>query len=96
MDGACPDGQGCLDGMCVACECGTRTCGTLRGCPDSCGTCTDPAVCDGVTGACVTTPDASCNNTCGTYGDNECDDGGPGSHFSLCDLGTDCADCGPR
>ena len=28
--------------------------------------------------------------------DGSCDDGGPGSEFSKCELGTDCDDCGPR
>jgi hypothetical protein len=94
--GACPDGQGCLDGTCVPCACGARTCGTIRGCAESCGTCADPMVCDNVMGTCVMTPDAMCNNTCSSAGDNECDDGGPDSLFSLCELGSDCADCGPR
>jgi hypothetical protein len=39
---------------------------------------------------------AGCTNTCGTADDDECDDGGPGSLFSVCALGTDCDDCGPR
>ena len=28
--------------------------------------------------------------------DTFCDDGGPGSQYSLCSSGTDCTDCGPR
>ena len=28
--------------------------------------------------------------------DGECDDGGTGSDFAVCDYGTDCDDCGPR
>lgn len=28
--------------------------------------------------------------------DGECDDGGSGSAFSICPLGTDCGDCGYR
>jgi hypothetical protein len=39
---------------------------------------------------------AGCTNTCGTSNDGECDDGGPGSMYSICDLGTDCNDCGAR
>ena len=44
-----------------------------------------------------------CDNTClqssGSYftwwgSDGWCDDGGPGSDFSFCTLGTDCTDCG--
>ena len=37
-----------------------------------------------------------CTETCVFSNDGGCDDGGPGASFSLCDLGTDCADCGPR
>jgi len=28
--------------------------------------------------------------------DGDCDDGGPASHYQLCDYGTDCFDCGAR
>jgi len=38
----------------------------------------------------------SCSNTCSSANDNECDDGGPGAEYSVCALGTDCADCGAR
>ncbi|MFT6396400.1 MAG: hypothetical protein ACJAYU_001143 [Bradymonadia bacterium] len=37
-----------------------------------------------------------CTNTCGTPNDGECDDGGPGSLYSICSYGTDCNDCGTR
>lgn len=37
-----------------------------------------------------------CSNTCGYAFDGECDDGGPDSLYSLCEFGSDCADCGPR
>ena len=37
-----------------------------------------------------------CTNTCSSANDNECDDGGPNSLYNVCDLGTDCNDCGPR
>ena len=44
---------------------------------------------------------AQCTNDCGLAWDGlardgNCDDGGPGSEYSYCDFGTDCADCGPR
>ena len=39
---------------------------------------------------------SSCTNTCRYSHDGECDDGGAGSHYSLCALGTDCNDCGTR
>ena len=37
-----------------------------------------------------------CENTCRWARDGACDDGGPGSEFSVCELGSDCADCGAR
>lgn len=37
-----------------------------------------------------------CTDTCQHPGDGDCDDGGPGSIYSLCEYGTDCSDCGPR
>lgn len=37
-----------------------------------------------------------CTETCSGTNDNTCNDGGPGSEFSACTLGTDCTDCGPR
>ena len=42
------------------------------------------------------TSSAVCANTCPYANDGECDDGGESSLYSLCDLGTDCADCGIR
>lgn len=38
----------------------------------------------------------ACSNTCDSANDGECDDGGPGAQYSVCALGTDCADCGAR
>lgn len=37
-----------------------------------------------------------CSNTCAWANDGECDDGGPGSLYDVCDYGTDCGDCGTR
>jgi hypothetical protein len=37
-----------------------------------------------------------CIDTCIYTDDGDCDDGGPNSDFSLCEYGTDCADCGVR
>jgi hypothetical protein len=37
-----------------------------------------------------------CADTCETAWDGECDDGGPGALYAVCDLGTDCGDCGER
>ena len=39
---------------------------------------------------------ASCLDVCEHADDGDCDDGGPGSEFSQCPLGTDCTDCGAR
>ena len=33
---------------------------------------------------------------CSWLYDNICDDGGPGSEYTGCPIGTDCFDCGPR
>ena len=38
----------------------------------------------------------SCNNNCLYANDGECDDGGLGSEFSECNIGTDCDDCNFR
>jgi hypothetical protein len=37
-----------------------------------------------------------CQDTCNFSGDGACDDGGPNASFNVCELGTDCTDCGPR
>ena len=37
-----------------------------------------------------------CTNECSYPNDQMCDDGGANSSYSICDFGTDCADCGPR
>ncbi|MEC7984561.1 MAG: putative metal-binding motif-containing protein [Myxococcota bacterium] len=37
-----------------------------------------------------------CTNECAYAKDGACDDGGPNAEYSVCDLGTDCTDCGPR
>ena len=41
-------------------------------------------------------PTDTCMDTCPWAFDGECDDGGSGSLYAGCALGTDCADCGPR
>jgi hypothetical protein len=40
--------------------------------------------------------DEFCDNYCEFAFDDECDDGGPGSLFDVCEFGSDCADCGVR
>ena len=37
-----------------------------------------------------------CTDTCSFAGDGECDDGGEGSDFAICEYGADCSDCGVR
>lgn len=37
-----------------------------------------------------------CTDECNYASDEDCDDGGSDSLFELCELGTDCSDCGPR
>ena len=37
-----------------------------------------------------------CDDSCQFSGDGNCDDGGPASKSELCELGTDCTDCGSR
>jgi hypothetical protein len=50
----------------------------------------------GTTGGGTTGGTATCSDTCAYANDGTCDDGGPGSSYSLCDLGSDCGDCGTR
>lgn len=50
--------------------------------------------CDG--GTSTSTQPQLCSETCEFAGDGDCDDGGPGSLTSACELGTDCADCSSR
>ena len=55
-----------------------------------------PALLEGG-GSSGTPSESGCEDTCtDNIADDFCDDGGPGSDFSLCPLGTDCTDCGPR
>ncbi len=42
------------------------------------------------------TDSAYCDNTCGYPRDGACDDGGTHSDYAVCNLGSDCADCGMR
>ena len=39
---------------------------------------------------------AQCDNSCASANDAECDDGGPGSLYDICEYGSDCNDCGVR
>lgn len=42
------------------------------------------------------TEEGICWDYCMFAYDGECDDGGPGSSYAVCDYGSDCFDCGPR
>ena len=37
-----------------------------------------------------------CTETCTYHGDGDCDDGGHGHDYTLCQYGSDCHDCGER
>lgn len=59
----------------------------------------DSSTATSVTTTNVTTTAATpstCNDQCMYKGDDDCDDGGPGSEYSICQSGSDCSDCGPR
>lgn len=40
--------------------------------------------------------DLLCSDICYYAYDGECDDGGSGADYDVCEYGTDCGDCGPR
>ncbi len=85
-DGDCDDGG---DGSAYSvCEFGTdcRDCGS-RGTAAPPTPSTDPAPSE---------PATTCSDTCRYARDGACDDGGEGSTYSECALGTDCSDCGSR
>ena len=44
----------------------------------------------------VTAASTACDDTCSYPKDGDCDDGGVGSQYNFCSLGTDCTDCGSR
>ena len=56
--------------------------------------CTGQCVYD--TTACGTGASSVCNESCSFDDDGDCDDGGPGADYNLCDYGSDCIDCGAR
>ncbi len=83
-DGRCDDGgPGAQSGVC--------TYGT--DCAD-CGARAAPGVGGGGTGG--SDPTELCTDQCSFSADGLCDDGGLGADYSVCELGTDCTDCGPR
>lgn len=87
------------------CSAGQYLCGGNYCCPTGSTYCGAGLYCGAGTvclagGGCGTTGggggSGGCTNSCGYAYDGECDDGGPGADYSLCALGTDCADCGSR
>ncbi|MBW2462404.1 MAG: hypothetical protein JRH11_12220 [Deltaproteobacteria bacterium] len=52
--------------------------------------------CSEIAACSLSAPEPLCNDSCEYSGDDDCDDGGSGSDYDLCELGTDCEDCGTR
>ena len=101
----CDFGQTCLAGRCALLCLDQTDCpaNLTCGCPPSDPSCFFPGCLSpngnngpNGDGANAGVGGGGCLNTCEYAGDGDCDDGGPSSDFSLCDVGTDCADCGPR
>lgn len=84
---SCDDLIACAGASTCSCDVDV-TCSPGCACDVHCGSTTDPDAGGGGGGGCT--------DTCTYAGDGACDDGGPGSEFSICELGTDCTDCGPR
>lgn len=94
-------GECCEGTLCV-----TADADELSGCVSECSThseCTTDCCVPVTNGMNYCSPATSlcndfgkCIDTCVYKNDGECDDGGPGSLFSRCEYGTDCADCGAR
>jgi hypothetical protein len=96
----CASGLACFEGACRAwCRPGGDCSGSVPG-----ATCAFSLI-DVATSQPLTFQAASgdpigicglCNETCAFFDDGECDDSGPSSTTELCELGSDCTDCGPR
>ena len=99
LDACVPiDDDFCTRALCAPdyrCDEDLDACVPVEAEPDFClrATCGPGTVCDEARDACVT---VSCSDHCGFANDGECDDGGPGSDYALCPLGSDCSDCGSR
>lgn len=67
-------------------------------CTELAAYCTHASHGPGIRSVCPVTCDACqlCSNTCNHAFDGDCDDGGPGMEFSICQLGSDCGDCHDR
>lgn len=92
--GSCCQGAECLgyeDGSLWMCaprcwkhsECVSDCCTSVEG--------LENFYCSPITSGCQ-----KCIDSCHWSKDGTCDDGGSGSEFSVCELGTDCSDCGDR
>ncbi len=79
----CDDGDLCTNDIC-----------DLGSCANIPLLCDVGEVCDFATGLCVSAN--ICFDTCMSAFDGECDDGGVGALFDVCEFGTDCFDCGVR
>ena len=90
-DGTCDDGgAGAAYSLCdLGSDCGD--CGSRTG-----GSSTSGSSAGTSSGSAATSGGAVCDDTCSYANDGTCDDGGTGSAYSLCDLGSDCGDCGSR
>jgi hypothetical protein len=90
--GSCERGARCVTGMCEACPLGTEDC------PCDSGTCDSGLACVTSEDLCVAEDDTVCEDSCFAdwHNDGYCDDGGPDSSYSSCNLGSDCTDCGAR
>ena len=89
----CTTGLACNSGVCVTCPAGTEECP----CNGS-GGCDAGLLCNSVEDRCIASSDAICEDSCyyDWNGDGSCDDGGDGADYSVCNLGSDCTDCGAR
>jgi hypothetical protein len=98
------DNRGTLGECCEGTECIGSEATNVRSCSPTCTAHSDCATdccvevsepeglfCNSIAENCM-----KCINTCDWAADGFCDDGGPGADYSVCELGTDCADCGPR
>jgi len=108
-EGDCTEDADCRSGLCMPdgkcflrCDnnddCSTDTCGFVDDVLDISHVMT--GLTDASVFGCKPATQVLCENTCGFEAqwanDGYCDDGGEGSDFAVCDLGTDCGDCGPR
>ena len=102
---------GCNDGFAlsddgVSCEALVNECAVDNGnCEEVCVdlpigfvcSCAQGRMMDSVTGSCIDLPvDSLCNADCQFSFDGICDDGGENADYSVCEYGSDCADCGVR